>query len=493
MSNKELQIKNGFIYLLPMIVSNLLPFMALPVFTRILTSEDYGVLALAQIYAILLSGLANLGMTVAYDRNFFQFRDKHQETAQLLYSTLLFVMINFLILSTLTYFFRGMLSKFIIGSSEKGNILFWALCAQFFQSINYYYLAYFKNSEIADRYSFYTILFSLIDIFIALFLIAYLRIGVIGLVYAQFCSAIIVFCVLSYKFINKLPPSLNKTIFYDSLKIAYPLTPRIFLGVINTQFDKYMIGLLASIGGVGIYSIGQKISDATWSLMNTIHNVYYPQVYKKMFSLGEKGGEEVGRYLTPFFYASLAGALMVALFSEEVIILMTPELYHGAIDIVIILSMSYGCLFFGMQPQLVFAKRTHIISILFVSRIIVTVAFNIPFILKWGAIGAAWATFLAGLISGAISFIVGQHYYEVKWEYRRVAAIFLTLLGSSLLMIVLRDAMITYPFRLAVKMISLSLYAYIGVKIRVITSENWALVKNVLGGFSSRKEKYRGA
>ena len=96
MANKEQQIKNSFIYLSPIIISNLLPFITLPIFTRILTREDYGVLALAQVYAIFVSGLANFGMTTAYNRNYFQYRVDRLKTAQLLYSTLGFVVFNFI-------------------------------------------------------------------------------------------------------------------------------------------------------------------------------------------------------------------------------------------------------------------------------------------------------------------------------------------------------------------------------------------------------------
>ena len=146
--------------------------------------------------------------------------------------------------------------------------------------------------------------------------------------------------------------------------------------------------------------------------------------------------------------------------------------------------MYYGSLFFGMQPQLIYAKKTYIISLLTIVRIIINVALNIPFIIKWGAIGAAWATLLAGLISGAISFIVAQHYYEIKWQYRQVAAIFLTFLGSSLMVILLRNAGLSYIIRIAVKLASLSLYIFIGIKIKFITAENYTLVKNMFRKFS---------
>ena len=482
MANKEQQIKNSFIYLMPIISGTVLYLFTLSIFTRILTREDYGVLALAQVYAIFVSGLANFGMTAAYDRNYFQYRSNSLETAKLLYSTLLFVILNFLFLAGLTFVFRGTLSKLIIGSAENGNILFWAFCAQFFTGISYYYLTYFKNSEIAKDFAVYTIALSIINLIISVFLVAYLRIGVIGLVYAQLCSGAIIFSVLSYKFTTTLKPSFSKSIFIESLKISYPLTPRIFLGVIGTQFDKYMIGLLATVGGVGIYSIGQRVSNSIFIFMTAIQNVFSPQVYKKMFDMKEKGGEAIGKYLTPFAYVSISVALLVSLLSEEIISILTPPSYHGAIDIVIILSIFYGFLFFGKLNgnQLIFTKKTHITSLLTMVSIGLNVGINIPFITKWGAVGAAWGTLLAGLISGLISFAVSQYYYEIKWEYKKIGAIFFIFFASAILMILMRRFSVAYEFRLIFKCMAIFSHVCLGIKLKVITSENYMLIKNMI-------------
>jgi len=482
MINKEQQIKNSFVYLMPIISGTVLSLFTLSIFTRILTKEDYGVLALAQVYAVFVSGLANFGMTAAYDRNYFQYSSNSLETAKLLYSILLFVILNFLFLAGLTFVFRGTLSKLIIGSAENGNILFWAFCAQFFTGISYYYLTYFKNSEIAKDFAVYTIALSIINLIISVFLVAYLRIGVIGLVYAQLCSGAIIFSVLSYKFTTTLKPSFSKSIFIESLKISYPLTPRIFLGVIGTQFDKYMIGLLATVGGVGIYSIGQRVSNSIFIFMTAIQNVFSPQVYKKMFDMKEKGGEAIGKYLTPFAYVSISVALLVSLLSEEIISILTPPSYHGAIDIVIILSIFYGFLFFGKLNgnQLIFTKKTHITSLLTMVSIGLNVGINIPFITKWGAVGAAWGTLLAGLISGLISFAVSQYYYEIKWEYKKIGAIFFIFFASAILMILMRRFSVAYEFRLIFKCMAIFSHVCLGIKLKVITSENYMLIKNMI-------------
>lgn len=54
--DKEQQVKNSFIYLLP-VISSFLLFIAIPIFTRILSKEDYGIVVMAQVYAIFINGL----------------------------------------------------------------------------------------------------------------------------------------------------------------------------------------------------------------------------------------------------------------------------------------------------------------------------------------------------------------------------------------------------------------------------------------------------
>jgi len=108
------------------------------------------------------------------------------------------------------------------------------------------------------------------------------------------------------------------------------------------------------------------------------------------------------------------------------------------------------------------------------------IVLNILFIMKWGAIGAAWGTFLAAVISGSIYFMVAQKNYLIKWEYVKIGAIFLVFFSSAMLMIVLRDFNTDYVTRLILKGISIGTYVYLGIKFDVITMDNYRLIRNAM-------------
>ena len=480
MKDKQQQIYNTLIYLLPMVLTSILPLVTLSIFTRILTPEDYGNLGLAMIYAIFSGGLANFGMSLVFDRNYFQYRESKDKLGQLLFTSLTFVCFNFLALIGVTFIFKDKISIFLIGSDQHGILIIIAFSAFFFLSVsNNFFFIFLKNSEKASIHSKYKIIESVLIIIISILFVAYFRIGVIGIVLGQLITGVLLFCIFLHITLKELPFHISKSILIESLKISYPLTPRIFIGVINTQFDKYMIGMMATISGVGIYHIGKRISEIIFTFMTVLQNVYHPQIYMRMFGKHEKGSESIGKYLTPFLYISIIIALNIALFSEEILTLLTPKNYHGAVPIVSILAMYYGSMFFGKIPQLMYAKKTYILSILFVTSTSLNIVFNIPFIMKFGAIGAAWATLLAGLISGTISLLIAQHYYKILYEWEKVFWIMgIFFCGASIITVMyLLDA--PYHWAILIKSSVMVIYITLGVRYGVISKKNFKEVKSI--------------
>jgi len=479
-NSKHKQIKNGFFYILPSIVNGFLPIITLPVFTRVLTVNDYGVYALAGIYAILLSGIVNFGLTASYERNFFQYKDK-RKSSELLYSTLTFVMLGFLVTLVFTLLFKDFLARVFIGSAEYGGLLFWVFLATVFMSFKQYFLIYFKNTENAKDFIFYTLDETLIGVVLSLFFVVFLKTGIIGLAWGQCFASIVILSFLILRFLKVMPFYFNWGVLKDSLKISFPLTPRIFLGVISTQLNKYILNLLNTLGGVGIFSIAQKIGNVTFVFMTAVQNVFNPQVYKIMFSSESSAGKEIGEYLTPFVYLSIFTCMLVSLFSHEAVRVFTGPSFYACAPVVSILSMYYGFLFFGKINgiQLIFKKKTFITSMLTFLDIGVGIAISIPFIRKFGVMGAAWATLLGSLVTGYVAFLISQHYFHIQWEVKKVAAIFSVFCISSLLTLFVIGGYFPYLLSIILRLVCFAVYIYLGVRLRVITSQNLKLLWNI--------------
>lgn len=477
--SRERQVADSAIYLIPAVAGNLIPLVTLPIFTRILAPQDYGAWALALAYGAFVTGVANFGLTVSYDRSFFEYREGRR-AAELLYSTLAFVAIAYIACIGVTGLFRDTLAAWIIQRPDMGGLLFWVCCATGMSSLKWYYLAYLRNHGEAKAYVWFTMDETLLTTAFSLFLVAYLRVGVIGLAWAQLAAASLVFVLVSIRFMRRLTPAFSAALLREALQLGYPLTPRIFLGVLGNNFDKYLLGLLASVGSVGVYAIGQKVSYLVFAYMTALENVFGPQTYRRMFDLGAGGGRAIGRYLTPFVYASFAIAMAVSLFSEEALMVLTPAAYHGAVPVVNLLTLYYAVMFFGKQPQLVYAKKTYLLSVMTMIGLAANVAFNVIGIRQFGLLGAAAGTLLAGVVTVALHNAIAMRFYRIEWEVAKLGAMLVVLAGSSALVLLMAQTDVPYGARLGVKLAAAAGYVWLGSSLGIVTRANLQQVGSML-------------
>lgn len=408
------QIKNLFWYLIPFGFKNFLPLLALPVFTRYISVEEFGLYALIIFYGSFGAALANLGLSSVFERNFFQINPI--ERKQLLLNILCFVILCFLLIGFLTFLFNSFISQVLFQSTVGENFLVTGLLFQTFKSLNLYFFTYLKNYENAQEFTYLSILESSLSIGLAMGLVIYFSMGLYGFILGQAIGVLITFTMTFFFIFYPFKYKLDIQLLKDQLNLSLPLTPRIFFGVINSQFDRYMLSLLSSVGGVGLYDIGQKIANTSFAFMTTVQNVFAPQVFKRLFSKDDAIQKSVGAFLTPYFYLCIMFCLTLALFSYEVIYILTPKEFHKSAPVVSIFCLLYGFYFFAKQPQLLFAKKTGLISTISFVSISLNIVLNVFFIKFYGIYGAAFATLLAGLISTAISFYFGQKYTPIQYE-----------------------------------------------------------------------------
>jgi O-antigen/teichoic acid export membrane protein len=185
--------------------------------------------------------------------------------------------------------------------------------------------------------------------------------------------------------------------------------------------------------------------------------------------------------LTPFFYYSIAISFCVSLFAEEALIILTTREYYGATDVIIVFSMLYGSYFFAKQPQLIYAKKTLLISFLSILNVAGNIALIPVFVKYWGFIGAAWATLFAGVIYVLVTFLLSQRYYSIRWEYAKIMTIFLLFFVGSVTTILLRHIIDIYILKLMVKLFLIGVYFLIGVHFKILTIELYnQFIKKIL-------------
>jgi len=139
--------------------------------------------------------------------------------------------------------------------------------------------------------------------------------------------------------------------------------------------------------------------------------------------------------------------------------------------------MYYGVMFFLKQPQLMFAKKTFLISVFSVVGIGFTVGFVTVGTRLLGPVGAAWGMLASGMVSALLYTVVGQRYYPIRWQYRRMGMIFGLFFASTILILGMNTLGVDYAVRVVTKIALALLYLGLGVHIKLVSRESFSVLR----------------
>ena len=128
--------------------------------------------------------------------------------------------------------------------------------------------------------------------------------GILGYILGQALGVGIILIIITVLAISKREIHFKVKLLKENLKLSLPLTPRVFFGTINTQFDRYMLGMINTTTGVGIFDIGQKIANLGFIFLNVLQHVYAPEVFSTYMKNPKKFSKNIAEYLILFLFKS---------------------------------------------------------------------------------------------------------------------------------------------------------------------------------------------
>ncbi|MBL6989691.1 MAG: lipopolysaccharide biosynthesis protein [Bacteriovoracaceae bacterium] len=450
--------RNNFLYYtFTTLLTSLIPFIILPFLTRHLSPTDFGILALGQIFGSLTGGLSFQGLNVFFERNFFEWSKKNREK-DLLFTYATYALVSSFAMTGVILFFKEFFSNLLFTNSQLYPVIIIFHLVSTFTNCRMLIMSYFKCKEDAKSF-FYSQIF--VTISVNTLIISWTILNN-GKLYSYLYSHLIVNAFVAlylFAYLIKKGAKYDFNFIKKVLPVSLPLTPRIFIGTISSQVDKYMLGLLITLGAVGKYSIAQKFSFIIFVGGTTLGNIFTPVVYKKMFEGDSlKIRRQIGVFLTPFFFLAALATFILCLFSQEALFLATSQDYHDSYILIMVLAFYYLTLFFGKQNQLVFKKKSWIVLLLSLLQVLIGAPLNYYFITYWNEQGAALATLLTGLLVGGYTFYLSQKSYNILFEYKYILKLFGFIILSILIIVVFRN--IDYKLLLLTKIVLMALFLF---------------------------------
>jgi len=270
-------IKNSFIYLGTEVINKAIPFILLPIITKHLTPQEYGIYGIYQVILSFFTPFIAMSLDVNITRNFFKV--SKEKLSQIISSVIAILHINLLV-GLIVIFLISILFQNPFGVPSQ--ILLIIPIIIFAQTINAFNLTILRNQQKATKYGMVQILLTIINFGSTLLLLLVFHKNWESLVYGVLISHLLVMIYSFFYLKNKYKLNLNFYPFKKIYKISAPLIFHLLGGSIIFLSDRVFIQQIIGLKEVGLYSIGSQFGIITMIIINAIIMAVNPWMYKSM-------------------------------------------------------------------------------------------------------------------------------------------------------------------------------------------------------------------
>lgn len=443
-------------------------FVTTPIFTRILSVEDYGIINIYSTWVSLIGVIATLSLTsggLNIGMNEFK-----KERNEFLASLLILSNIATCVLGIIFYFGYDIIGNFI----ELPHSLFILMFIYFiFNPAKEFWLAKQRFEYKYKLASIMTVSFLMLATCVSIYVcITKDNDKAIWRIWTMEGIPLIVSVLLYFHLIIKGIKNVKFKYWKYIIPINLPLIIHILAKSLLDSSDKLMIGKIVGAEDVGKYSVISMISMIASILWTSINASFEPFTYQ---CLDKKKYKKVNSISMMLLIAYLFVCGGIILIGPEVVKLLAPEQYWDAIHVV---PPMVGSIFFMALYNLfgnieLFYKRTGYIMCATLGATVLNIVLNGIFIPLYSYIAAAYTTLFCFIM------LACAHYYNVEritgktiYEKRKLILLGVGMLGIVLLGDLLyKNSSIRYGVILGVSVLMLSFRKKIVAQIAIIYRE----------------------
>lgn len=429
---------DSLVYGLSSIIARFVSLWLTPIYTRLLTQDDYGAMSLVNVTLALIQSFATLALDQAAMRWYVDAVDERGQRRP--FATWAWAHFGTASLAAATLFFFGdTVSRWITGNATLApwlRIVALTLPLSVANSVGITWLRMQRKAWTTVSYVTGT---TLLQIALTFVFVAGMHMGLKGIYGSQLLAGIIAFAIiLKLASDSMLPRDFDPAMLKAMLRFSAPLVPAALAFWVVGSVDRFFVQRYVSTAEVGIFSIGTSIASLMTLAVWAFQQAWGP------FSLSihqESDAHET--YGNVFLGYCGGGALAVAglaLFAPLAIRIFATPVYDRASHVVGTMAMSYVLMGLGSIVTIGYtiAKASRPTAMAVGIAAAVTIGLNALLVPHFGMIGSAIATLVGQGTQPAILLARARHVYHIDYPIGRGVAI----LGWAMVLVVLGETVL---------------------------------------------------
>ena len=416
-------VKSMLLYTVASLLSPLLSFVLLPIYSRYLSTSEFGIVAAMGVLSSVVTAVSTLALDRAAMRFYFDNADpavKRKTMGTFFVASVGLACLTFMLL----------LAARIVLQLAYPEVAFYPYYFLSLVTVTTGVVATFVQSylRVAEKpHSFLATVGLTVVLQLALtyFFIVVRQDGALGQIYALLLTALTLLPLYLWIACRDFTFELDLVLVKKGLSYSWPLIPTLVVAWILNWSDSIFIANYCSMSDVGLYSMGYKISMILFVVSGAFSTAFYPVFFQKA-NLEDQVEARKTLYsiIQIASRAFIAFGFLLALFAKDLVLLVLDLKYHDSYLVArIIIVPNVLSAIMGVSSNLYYQQAKHSrFQLLVVSgSAVLNLILNYMLVPLFGMYGAAAATLVSMIALTVVHYQFSRRFYFIDIHWWRLA------------------------------------------------------------------------
>lgn len=425
---------DSLIYGVGYILTRLITFFLLPLYTNELSREQYGIITIGFLFLGVFQIIYRYGMDTALMRYYEDDADVQARKA-VFSNALISVLITSVILSFTLILLRNSISDMLFLSTDYSGVIIFLSVILFCDTLSLLPKVILRIKERVFFYTFISLINVVLTLVLNIYFVVYRSAGVMGVFIANSIASAAVLLVISPILFRESGQAWSSHLWKKLFRFGVPLIPASLAAMILELADREILKQLTDMATVGLYSAGYKLGIFMMLVVSAFNFAWQP-FYLKMGKTED--GPALFSQIFTYFMLLLCGIFVaLTLFLQYIVriplfggTILGPEFYSATVitPIIFLAYIFYGA-YISFLPGPYLKNKTMKMVFFTGSGAVANVILNYTLIPYFGILGAAWATLIGYALMAFLLYFYHQKLFYTPYQWRILAKIFVITVG----------------------------------------------------------------
>lgn len=411
----------------------------IPLYTRYLGSDGYGVLTVVAALNGFLAILFMLSLQGAVTRYYFEYQD-HPERLRVFWGTqITFILIVTAIAGGILLTFGRWLLAPLVGSVSYSPYVVLGILTAMAQPLFQVLLAILQVREQAPLYAILNLVNFAINVTLAVAFVVFFGWGATGPLTAALVTAVIFLGVSLWLVRRDVRLGIDRSCLTAGLRYSLPLVPHALAGTVMAMADRLLINGIAGTSSAGIYAVAFQMALPVLLLTDSVNRAYVPIAMGALKTDDRPQLDKLPNIALYMVAAYCAVALTLSAFSREIVsIIATPSFLpaSGVLPLIAFAFVLNGVYYIYVNIMFYRPGVTRLVPLGTLVGGVSSLGLNVVLIPRYELMGAGLAMLFAQCLTVIFVARIAYRLEPVRWPTARFAM----LVGTGLLFVLIAQA-----------------------------------------------------